>query len=330
MLMTKLKLFLTSAFCLVFFTAQSQVSGVVVSSTDNAPLQGASVVVAGTTSGTKADASGKFSIAAKSSDKLTVTMVGFESATVSVGDNASLTITLQQSTSVLSEVVVSVGSRNAMRTIADAPLPIDVLSAKDLISTGQTTFDKALQYRVPSFNTVQTPVNDATSLLDPYEIRNMGPSRTLILINGKRKNLSSLVYVQVSPGRGETGADISAIPTDAIDRVEILRDGASAQYGSDAIAGVINIILKKRSDGGSVTFRTGATTKGDGENFGVSINNGSTVGNDGFVNYTIDFSKTALANRPGTVSALGEANYWGGSTVGVNTMADINSFLNFI
>jgi iron complex outermembrane receptor protein len=97
----------------------------------------------------------------------------------------------------------------------------------------------------------------------------MGPSRTLILINGKRKNMSSLVYTNVSPGRGETGADISAIPTDAIERVEILRDGASAQYGSDAIAGVMNIILKKSTSGGSVTLRTGITGQGDGEMYGV-------------------------------------------------------------
>ncbi|MFZ0599568.1 MAG: TonB-dependent receptor, partial [Flavobacterium sp.] len=187
-------------------------------------------------------------------------------------------------------------------------LPIDVLSAKDLTSTGQATFDKALQYKIPSFNTVQTPVNDATSLLDPYEIRNMGPSRTLILINGKRKNLSSLLYVQTSPGRGETGADISAIPTDAIERVEILRDGASAQYGSDAIAGVMNIILKKNTTDGSLTIRSGITSEGDGEMLGVSLNNGTTVGEKGFLNYTIDFSKVNLANRPGKVDAQGEAN----------------------
>jgi iron complex outermembrane receptor protein len=187
-----------------------------------------------------------------------------------------------------------------------------------LSSTGQSTFDKALQYRIPSFNTVQTPVNDATSLLDPYEIRNMGPSRTLILINGKRKNMSALVYTQTSPGRGETGSDISAIPTDAIERVEILRDGASAQYGSDAIAGVMNIILKKNTTIGSATIRSGITSKGDGEMFGISLNNGSTVGENGFINYTIDFSKVALANRPGKVNADGEAADFGASLSVVN------------
>jgi iron complex outermembrane recepter protein len=120
--------------------------------------------------------------------------------------------------------------------------------------------------------------------------------------------MSALLYTQTSPGRGETGADISAIPTDAIERVEILRDGASAQYGSDAIAGVMNIILKKNTSFGSATLRTGLTSEGDGEMYGISLNNGATLGSKGFINYTVDFSKVALANRPGKVNAEGEFN----------------------
>jgi iron complex outermembrane receptor protein len=231
--------------------------------------------------------------------------MGFETKTVNVTDASYLTIVVNEDNA-LDEVVVT-GSRTPARSNTKSPLPVDIVSAKELVSTGQTTFDKALQYKIPSFNTVQTPVNDATSLLDPYEIRNMGPSRTLILINGKRKNLSALLYTQTSPGRGETGADISGIPTDAIKSVEILRDGASAQYGSDAIAGVMNIILKDSPNTGSATLRSGMTSEGDGEMFGISVNNGSTIGNDkGFVNYTVDFSKTNLANRPGKVDAAGE------------------------
>jgi iron complex outermembrane receptor protein len=234
-----------------------------------------------------------------------VSSMGFETKTVNVTDASYLTIVVNEDNA-LDEVVVT-GSRTPARSNTKSPLPVDIVSAKELVSTGQTTFDKALQYKIPSFNTVQTPVNDATSLLDPYEIRNMGPSRTLILINGKRKNLSALLYTQTSPGRGETGADISGIPTDAIKSVEILRDGASAQYGSDAIAGVMNIILKDSPNTGSATLRSGMTSEGDGEMFGISVNNGSTIGNDkGFVNYTVDFSKTNLANRPGKVDAAGE------------------------
>jgi iron complex outermembrane receptor protein len=105
--------------------------------------------------------------------------------------------------------------------------------------------------------------------------------------------LSALLYTQTSPGRGETGSDISGIPIDAIKDIQVLRDGASAQYGSDAIAGVINIILKDSPKGGSATLRTGLTA-GDGEMIGVSLNNGSSIGDDddrGFINYTVDFLK---------------------------------------
>jgi iron complex outermembrane receptor protein len=205
-------------------------------------------------------------------------------------------------------VIVSTGSRGAQRTLVDTPVPIDILGARELTKTGQNTLDKSLQFRVPSFNTVQTPVNDATSLLDPYEIRNMGPSRVLILINGKRKNASSLIYTQTSPGRGESGADISAIPTDAIKRIEVLRDGASAQYGSDAIAGVVNIILKDAAEGGSITARAGITHESDGEMGGLSLNKGIALGDQGFVNFTLDVSKTKLSNRPGVVNARGETS----------------------
>ncbi|WP_282050778.1 TonB-dependent receptor [Maribacter aquivivus] len=271
------------------------------------PLAGVNIIEKGTTNGTTSDFDGNYTINVSDDTKLVFSYIGF--ATQEVSTAGKNTINVQLSEGMQLDEFIVVGSRTAPRSNADTPLPVDVIGAKDLSSTGQATFDKALQYKIPSFNTVQTPVNDATSLLDPYEIRNMGPSRTLILINGKRKNLSALLYTQTSPGRGETGADISAIPTDAIKRVEILRDGASAQYGSDAIAGVMNIILKDSPNEGSATIRTGITSEGDGEMFGVAVNNGSSIGEDkGFVNYTVDLSKVNLANRPGTVSALGEAD----------------------
>lgn len=218
-------------------------------------------------------------------------------------------------------VIVSTGSRGSQRTVVDTPVPIDILPAKELGKTGQNTLDKALGFRVPSFNTVQTPVNDATSLLDPYEIRNMGPSRSLILINGKRKNSSALVYTQTSPGRGESGSDISAIPVDAIKRIEVLRDGASAQYGSDAISGVVNVILKDSSNEGSVTARVGMTGESDGKMRGVSLNHGVSLNGKGFVNYTLDTSRIGLARRSGTVDARGEASDFG------VPLAEVQAFL---
>ena len=208
------------------------------------PLVGASIIEMGTTNGTATNIDGQFTLAVAQGARIKISFVGFESQEYNTANQTTFNITLKEGVELAAVTVV--GSRSVPRSAQDTPLPIDQVGAKELVATEQTTFDKALQYTIPSFNTVQTPVNDATSLLDPYEIRNMGPSRTLILVNGKRKNLSSLLYVQTSPGRGETGSDISAIPVDAIERVEVLRDGASAQYGSDAIAGVVNIVLKDK------------------------------------------------------------------------------------
>ena len=293
-----------------------------VTDSSGAGLPYMNVVEKGTSNGVTTNDNGEFSIIVKSlPTTLVVSSMGFATKSVKVTQPSYLTIVVNEDNS-LNEVVIT-GSRTPQRSNTKSPLPIDIVSAKDLVSTGQTTFDKALQYKIPSFSTVQTPVNDATSLLDPYEIRNMGPSRTLILINGKRKNLSALLYTQTSPGRGETGSDISGIPIDAIKDIQVLRDGASAQYGSDAIAGVINIILKDSPDGGSATLRTGITSAGDGEMFGVSVNNGSSIGDDkGFINYTVDFSKTSLSNRPGTVDAAGEAGDFGAN------ITDVQNFLS--
>jgi len=313
---------LTAIFLMASIIATAQtIRGRVVESEKNTPLSGASVRAIGTNVGTSTDADGRFSISVSQDGQLEVSYIGYETQKVSVNNQTELLISLISSSSILSDVIVSTGSRASARTLTTTPLPVDVFSTNDLKSTGQPSFDKALQYRVPSFNTVNTPVNDAGSLLDPYEIRNMGPSRTLVLINGKRKNSSSLVYIQQGPGVGESGVDISAIPTDAIKRVEILRDGASAQYGSDAIAGVMNIILKDNAEGGSVTLNGSTTHKGDGELLGVSLNNASPLGNRGFLNYTINFQQQQQANRPGKVDAEGEASAFG---------ADINDVKAFL
>ncbi|MBI2730938.1 MAG: TonB-dependent receptor [Sphingobacteriales bacterium] len=291
--------------------AQFTVSGTVTDASSN-PLSGVSVKIKNTSTGISTDAAGKFSINLPGvKGTLEFSYVGYQTQTVTVSSTTgSLSIKLEEANTSLDEVVV-VGSRALPRSSASTPLPVDNLDVSVLKTTGQTTFDKALQYRVPSFNTVNTPVNDATTLLDPYEIRNLGPSRTLILINGKRKNLSSLLYVQFSPGRGETGADLSAIPTDAIKRVEILRDGASAQYGSDAIAGVMNVILKDRFQYSSLTLKSGVTSKGDGATYGIAYNGGANISKKGFINYTVDFSQQNNAVRSGIIDVPTEIATFG-------------------
>ncbi len=305
--------------------AQSTVSGTV-SDNSGKGIGGASATVKGGRV-TSTDADGKYSLSVPNgSVTITVSFVGYTSAskTVNVSGNMTVDFVLMESASELGEVILTTGSRSLPRSSINTPLPIDAISNSDLKSTAQTTFDKQLQYRVPSFNTINTPVNDATTLLDPYEIRNLGPSRTLVLINGKRKNLSSLIYVQFSPGRGETGADLSGIPTDAIKRVEILRDGASAQYGSDAIAGVMNVILKDRYQYSTLTFNGGLTSKGDGENYGVAYNSGSNIGSKGFINYTVDFSQQNSAIRSGIIDIPTEIATFGGSS---SADAAIRAFL---
>jgi len=297
-------------------------------SSEGSPLVGATVVAKGTLRGTVTDANGRYSLRLDAGTyQITFSLLGYaaktESVTLAANEERQLSVELQ-SQALEREAVVIVGTRASTRTVTDSPLPIDVLQAREISSTGQNSFDKILQYRVPSFNTVQTPVNDATALLDPWELRNMGVGRTLILINGKRKNVSALVYTQTSPSRGETAVDISAIPIDAIARVEVLRDGASAQYGSDAIAGVINIVLKDNVDGGYYTANTGITGEGDGERIGVSLNNGSSIFADkGFVNYTLDFSRVNEARRSGLVDAEGDAGDFGAS------ITDVRNFLAY-
>ena len=296
-------------------------------SSEGAPVVGATVVAKGTLRGTVTDANGRYTLRldAAGTYQIAFSLLGYatktESVTLAANEERQLSVDLQVQ-ALEKEAVVVVGTRSSTRTVTDSPLPIDVLQAREITSTGQNSFDKILQYRVPSFNTVQTPVNDATALLDPWEIRNMGVGRTLILINGKRKNLSALVYTQTSPSRGESAVDISAIPIDAIERVEVLRDGASAQYGSDAIAGVINIVLKDDVEGGYYTVNSGITGEGDGERIGVSLNNGTSIFSDkGFLNYTIDLSRVNEARRSGIVDAAGDAGDFG---------ADINTVRNFL
>ena len=320
-------------FCYTIFLssmalAQNNVSGKV-SDNSGQGIPGASVTAGGgrgTT--TKTDGTYMFSLP-NGTFTITVSFVGYatESKTVNVSGNTTVDFVLIETAGELGEIILTTGTRSLPRSPVNTPLPIDVLHSADLKSTAQISFDKQLQYRVPSFNTINTPVNDATSLLDPYEIRNLGPSRTLILINGKRKNLSSLLYVQFAPGRGESAADLSAIPIDAIKRVEILRDGASAQYGSDAIAGVVNVILKDRIQYSTLTFNGGITHKGDGENYGIAYNGGTNISTNGFVNYTVDFSQINDAVRSGIIHRPTEKAIFGGSAsadAAIDAFLDIN------
>lgn len=167
------------------------------------------------------------------------------------------------------ETIIVTGTRRADRTLADSPVPVDVISAEALANTGLTETNKILNQLVPSFNFPQPSIADGTDVLRPATLRGLSPDQTLVLVNGKRRHVSALLNINGTIGRGSAAADLNLIPALAIDRIEVLRDGASSQYGSDAIAGVINIQLKRGSNGGRAVASYGKyyTTLEDVANF---------------------------------------------------------------
>ena len=196
------------------------------------------------------------------------------------------------------EEIVVIGSRIQGRSITDSPVPVDLIKQEDMRNTGQLEVGRAIQRLIPSFNFSSSSISDGSDAVRPATLRGMGPDQVLVLVNGKRRHGSALIHVNTSVGRGNTGTDMNAIPMGAIKRIEVLRDGASAQYGSDAIAGVINVILKDDYEGG---FRTnyGTTYKGDGDQFVASLDKGFKVGEDGTLHATFEYRNRERTNRAG-------------------------------
>lgn len=200
------------------------------------------------------------------------------------------------------EGVQVIGSRARDRTAAETSAPVDVIGREQLESAGVTEVGQALQMLEPSFNFSRTFVSDGTDIIRPATLRGLGPDQVLVLVNGKRRHQQALVNVQQSVGRGSAGTDINAIPIAAIERIEVLRDGAAAQYGSDAISGVINIVLKRRTGETSVSLDGGQTYKGDGGVRHGSVNTGFKLGASGYLNLTAEYRKRDATNRAGVDS----------------------------
>jgi iron complex outermembrane receptor protein len=200
------------------------------------------------------------------------------------------------------EAVQVIGSRAKGRTAAETAAPVDVISHEQLENAGVTEVGQALQMLEPSFNFSRTFVSDGTDIIRPATLRGLGPDQVLVLVNGKRRHQQSLVNVQQTVGRGSAGTDINAIPIAAIERIEVLRDGAAAQYGSDAISGVINIVLKKQVGETSVSLESGQTYQGDGLVRHGSVNTGLKLGHDGYLNLTLEYRKRDATNRAGVDS----------------------------
>ena len=278
-------------------------TGRVIDASTGSGLAGANVTVGGTALGSASDDNGYYTISGieAGSYSVSASYIGYESSASSVEvSDSDVTVNFSLTGSSIDVSSVSViGSRFKPRTQITTAVPVDNLSIRDLKNTGHVTVEQMLTYRLPSYNSQQQTISDATAHFDPADLRGLGPSRTLVLVNGKRKNASALVYINDTPGKGEVGVDMKSIPAAAIERIEVLRDGASAQYGSDAIAGVINIILKDDVDYTTVNFRSGSTTEGDGFSKGFDASTGIRVGSKGFLNLSASFYDQEETNRAG-------------------------------
>jgi len=240
----------------VFLFAQKEISGVV-KDKSGAPLPGVNVLEKGTTNGASTDFEGSYRIKVKDGATLIFSYVGYSNVEKKVTGDKIEVILDESGGQILNDVVV-VGSRNTKRTVVNSAVPIDVINVKDVTTqSGKLEINELLQYVAPSFNANKQSGSDGADHVDPASLRGLGPDQTLVLINGKRRHQSSLINLFGTRGRGNTGTDLNAIPAASIKRIEILRDGAAAQYGSDAIAGVINIVTND-----NVNELTGAVTYG--------------------------------------------------------------------
>ena len=325
-------LFLLSMFFSMGAMAQAIISGTVKNASGK-PLSGASVVVQEGNKGTTTNVDGFYTLSvAPGKSTLLISYVGFAQQKITVTAIAGSTLTQDvqlSESSALTEVTVT-GSRAIGRTSTETAVPVDVIPLSTIINElGQVDLNQILNYVAPSFQSSRQTVADGTDHVDPAQLRGLGTDQVLVLINGKRRHQSALVNVNGTVNRGQVGTDLSAIPATAIERVEILRDGAAAQYGSDAIAGVINIILKKKTGLLQASSSYGAyATKfpknyainslqqrgpgedvsiTDGNNFQASLGYGFSIGK-GFLTLTGEYIKRLPTNRSGTYTGAVYAN----------------------
>ncbi len=333
-----------------FVFAQKEISGSVKDNSGN-PLPGANIIEEGTANGVSTDMDGKYKIQVKDGATLVFSYLGYKSVSKAATNSTIDVILSQEGGEFLSDVVI-VGSRNTKRTVVNSAVPIDIINVKEMTTqSGKLEINELLQYVAPSFNANKQSGSDGADHVDPATLRGLGPDQTLVLINGKRRHQSSLINLFGTRGRGNTGTDLNAIPAAAIKRIEILRDGAAAQYGSDAIAGVVNIVLNDNVDEftGSVTygvyntnakgdFPAGtANTDGnrldkngfgnsigkdqsfDGGSVKVSANYGVAIGEKGgYANFTTEYLNKNKTLRPGFDfrKGFGEASILGFNLLG--------------
>ena len=300
-----------------FLHAQSTITGKIIDSRDGGPLAGATVKVKSSKAGTSTGNDGSFKITARPDDILEISLIGYSNQSVPLQGRTSLTVGLVLASSELSEIVF-VGTRGAPRAKMETPVPVDVIKMNQVdLPTAKMDIMSILNVSAPSFNYNKQSGADGADHVDLGTLRGLGPDQTLVLINGKRRHQTAFVTLFGTRGRGNSGVDLNSFPESEVDRIEILRDGASAQYGSDAIAGVINIILKRdvghltidagwsgyddykfnarKFNAGNQYYSGGAI---DGNTVTASLNDGWALGkNGGFLNVGIEFLKQGKTYR---------------------------------
>lgn len=285
--------------------AQTTVTGKITDKNKEA-LIGVTVSEKGTTNGDYTDENGNYSITVKKLPaSIIVSYIGYVTQEIAITGASNLDIIMNDAATELAAIEV-VGSRSLNRSITNTPVPVDYIDIQKISnSMGQLDVNQLLHYLAPSFNANKQSGSDGADHTDPATLRGLGPDQTLVLINGKRQHQSSLINIYGTRGRGNTGTDLDAIPISSIDHIEILRDGASAQYGSDAIAGVINIVLKKST--GEFTGNVNAGTnlaqyRFDDKNFDggkvtLGANYGFAIAKKGYLNLSADYLKSGHTNR---------------------------------
>jgi len=213
-----------------------------------------------------------------------------------------LTIALPQGTFAqeegLIEEVITTGTRSRARSVEDSTAPVDVLTGEYFSNQGDTDLVNLIRNIVPSYNVNAQPISDAATIVRPANLRGLAPDHTLVLVNGKRRHRAAVIYwLGNGVADGAQGADISPIPSIALKQVEILRDGAAAQYGSDAIAGVMNFILKDSAEGISLEAKLGEYSEGDGQAYSIAGNIGLPLGEDGFANFSFEYGEADATDR---------------------------------
>ncbi|MFQ5609986.1 MAG: TonB-dependent receptor plug domain-containing protein, partial [Woeseiaceae bacterium] len=196
------------------------------------------------------------------------------------------------------EEIITTGTRRAERSATDSAVPIDVISGEDFRFQGSTDMDALLRGAIPSYNVNAQPISDAATIVRPANLRGLSPDSTLVLVNGKRLHRAAVIaFLGGGIADGSQGPDLANIPGMALKQVEVLRDGASAQYGSDAIAGVINFVLKDNAEGAQFEGRWGETFDGDGTVTNLSVNWGLPLTDAGYINFTGEISEADPTSR---------------------------------